>query len=47
VIQAEGYNYLDLLVVAYVVTITFYVEDARRGASADPYLTYLEATVMV
>ena len=44
--MSEGYRFLELLIVnTAATTLTIYSDDARRGAAADPPLTYIEATV--
>ena len=45
-VMSEGYRFLELLIVnTAATTLTIYSDDARRGAAADPPLTYIEATV--
>lgn len=41
-----GYHYLDLLITTNTGTATYYADFARLGGSADPYATFLKATVM-
>lgn len=42
---SPGYHYAEFLVNVSAGTGTYYVDDARNGASADPYTSYLSGTV--
>ncbi len=45
-VLSEGYHSADLLVACNTGTATYFADGDRNGASADPYLTYIEAEIM-